>query len=239
MKSLLRLFTVSLIAAQVIGCGAKTVAVRPDAVAKVHTIVLIRIIEPAAYTAQDFGNPGMMFGAVGGAVAGSSAANATKSVNQVATNAGFTAGERLTGLLQEKLTLAGYDVRLVTASREKGHELLEKYDDVQASGADAILDIAIESIGYATEHPMLSPHWRPSAQIKVALVDSSTHNVIFADKYMYGYHNPFMSGTDLDAPEEFHFKDTEVLFADDARLVEGMQDSLQSIADRIVTTLKK
>jgi hypothetical protein len=48
-------------------------------------------------------------------------------------------------------------VKLIKVSREKGHELLEKYDAVNSEGADAILDIAIFSLGFATVHPVMSP----------------------------------------------------------------------------------
>ena len=239
MYRVLRSFVIFTVFALLSGCGADTVAVRPEATANMHTIALIRIKEPALYVAQDFGNPGMMFGAIGGAVAGSSSANAGKNVNQIASESGFSAGEQLTNLIQQKLTTAGYKVKLITVSREKAHKLLEKYDSVDATSADAIMDVAIESIGYATEHPMLSPYWRPASQVQVALVNSHTHDKIYAEKFMYGYHNPFMSGTDLDAPKEFQFKDKDALFADSTRLVDGMQESLDSVADHIVTALKK
>jgi hypothetical protein len=239
MKALTQLFVMGLLALMMAGCGSNKVTVRPETTSHVRTIALIKVDEPKAYVAQDFGNPGMMFGAVGGAVAGSSSANAGKSVNQIASEANFSAGQRLTTLLQQRLTAVGYKVKLVEVTREKGHELLEKYDSVDVTGTDAILDIAIVSVGYATEHPMMSPHWRPASQIKVAMLDSRKHNTIFADKYMYGYHNPFMSGTDLDAPKAYHFDDKEMLFKDSKKLLDGMEQSLIAVADQIASTLKK
>lgn len=239
MYTVKRLFVIGLLAMMIAGCGASKVAVRPDATSNIHTIALITIDEPKAYVAQDFGNPGVMFGAVGGVIAGSSSANAGKSVNQIAAEAGFSAGQRLTSLLQEKLSSVGYQVKLIKVSREKGHELLEKYDAVNSKGADAILDIAIFSLGYATEHPVMSPHWRPASQIKVAMLDSRNHNTIFADKYMYGYHNPFMSGTDINAPKAYQFEDKEALFKDSKKLVDGMEHSLVAVADKIAGALKK
>ena len=69
MYTVKRLFMIGLLAMMIAGCGASKVTVRPDATSNIHTIALITIDEPKAYVAQDFGNPGMMFGAVGGAVA--------------------------------------------------------------------------------------------------------------------------------------------------------------------------
>lgn len=56
---------------------------------------------------------------------------------------------------------------------------------------------------------------------------------------MYGYHNPFMSGTDLDAPEAYHFDNKEALFASSERIVAGIKDSVEAVADQIQRNLKK
>jgi hypothetical protein len=223
----------------VAGCGTTKVAVKPEATTKVHTIALIEIGEPDAYIAQDFGNPGAMFGAVGGAVAGASSANAGKSVNQVVAHANYQAGAHLTASLEQKLAGLGYRVNRVSVPREQKQKLLERYDSVPATDADAILDVAIESIGYATEHPMFSPHWRPASQVKVALVDSRTGEKLYAEKFMYGYHNPLMSGTDIEAPESYRFKNKAELFADDEKLVSGIQQSVEAVADEVGNNLKK
>ncbi len=221
------------------GCGASKMAVRPDATAQIQRIALITVQEPAAYTAQDFGNPGMMFGAIGGAVAGSSSANAGKSVNQIAQDADYRAGSQLTNELKARLNNAGYQVELITLTREKENKLLENYQSIDAAGADAVLDVVIENIGYATEHPMLSPHWRPSSQIRVAMVKANSGEKIYSEKFMYGYHNPFISGTDLDAPKEYHFKNKEQLFADGDKLIAGMQKSIVEVAQQVQENLKK
>ncbi len=239
MKSNSNILGLTLATALLAGCSAGQVAVRPDATANIHTVALITVSEPQAYVAQDFGNPGMMFGAVGGAVAGASSANAGKNLDQIASEAGFAAGDALTRSLQQQLAAAGYEVKLISVPRDNGGKLLKSYDTVDAADADAILDVAIESIGYATEHPMFSPHWRPAAQVHVALVDSRTHSRLYGEKFMYGYHNPLMSGTDLEAPETYHFESKDVLFSDSARLVDGMQDSVAAVTGQIAQKLKK
>jgi len=221
------------------GCASSPVAMRPESTAQINSVALIRVSEPAAYVANDFGNPGMMFGAVGGAVAGASADSAGNRLAGVIKDSGFTAGEELTQSLQDRLTAAGYQVRVVTAEREKTGKLMKDYDKVDATGADAILDVAIESIGYATEHPMFSPFWRPAAVVYVALVDARTHEKLYGEKFMYGYHNPLMSGTDLDSPDQFHFKDKDSLFADSTKVVDGMQDSLNAVTLKVAGNLAK
>ena len=239
MKGLLR-FTVLLAAISVLAaCGTTQMAVKPEATANVQTIALIKVDEPVSYTAQDFGNPGMMFGAVGGVVAGASTADATKTVHQVVVDANYDAGDHFTRLLKEKLSAAGYQVDIVAVRREKKHKLLENYDSVNTAGADAVLDVAIQSIGYATEHPMFSPHWRPASQVKVALIDVRTGETVYSEKFMYGYHNPFMSGTDIEAPETYHFGSAKELFSDNEQLVSGIQHSVEAVTDQVQQNLQK
>lgn len=221
------------------GCGTAPVAMRPDAISKIKTVALITVSEPQAYVANDFGNPGVMFGAVGGIVAGASSANAGKNINQIAQGAGYTAGENFTRSMQAQLIKAGYSVSVIEVLREKPGELLGSYESIDAKGADAILDLAIQSIGYATEHPMFSPHWRPASIVNVALVDTRTREKLYSEKFMYGYHNPFMSGTDLDAPKAHHFKDKNSLFADSNKLIAGMQDSVSAVTHKVAENLSR
>lgn len=239
MTGLIRFPAIIAMLALLAGCGTTNVAVRPEATQHVNTVAIIRVSEPDAYVANDFGNPGLMFGAVGGAVAGASSANAGKNLHQIVTDAHYSAGEHFTNLLRERLAAAGYQVRLIEVPREKKGKLLEDYASVDAAGADAVLDLAIESIGYATEHPIFSPFWRPASQVKVALVDSRSGTKVYSEKFMYGLHNPFMSGTDLDAPESYRFNSKDELFADSGKLVSGIQDSVKAVVERIEQNLKK
>lgn len=221
------------------GCGSAPVAMRPDTTSRIKTVALITVSEPQAYVANDFGNPGMMFGAVGGIVAGTSSANAGMSLNQIAQGAGYAAGEDFTRSMQTLLTKAGYSVSVIKVPREKTSELLSTYESVDSGGADAVMDLAIQSMGYATEHPMFSPHWRPASIVHVALVDSRTREMLYSEKFMYGYHNPFMSGTNLDAPKTYHFKDKDSLFADSIKLVDGMKDSVNAVTRKVAEKLSK
>ena len=230
---------VSAAAALLAGCSAGTVALRPETANSIQKVALLTVAEPVAYVANDFGSPGAMPGGIGGAVAGISSANAGKGLQPIIEESGFTAGEQTTRSMQEEPTAAGYNVTLVSVSREEPGKLLESYDGIDVAGADAFLDVAIESMAYATGHPLLSPYWRPASVVHVALVDSRTHEKLYSEKFMYGYHNPFMSGTDLDAPDNFHFKNRESLFADSTRLVSGMQDSVSAVSRQVAGNLSR
>jgi hypothetical protein len=239
MKLLKKLTTLLAGTALLTGCATGTVVVKPELKAQVRSVALIRVAEPPAYVANNFGNPGMMFGAVGGAVAGAGAMTVGEKLTQTARGAGFSAAERYTAALEARLRASGYEVRVVEAPRARPDKLIDDYAAVDAQGADAIMDVALESFGYATEHPMFSPHWRPAAQVRVALVTRATQTVVYQEKFMYGYHNPLMSGTNLDAPEIYRFKNREALFADESQLVAGMNDAVDAVVKSVGDALAK
>lgn len=238
MKNVCLAFILLLAVVTLSGCGATMVAIKPDAISKVKSIALIEAGEPQTYVGNDFGNPGAAFGAIGGIAVAKSSNNAIKSINQVVKKEGFLAGQYLTESLQEELTALGYQVKLIKVLREKTFELLDSYESVKTEGADAVLDVAIKSIGYATEHPLLSPHWRPASVIEISLVSSLNNEKIYTEKFMYGYHNPFMSGTDLDAPKAYHHSNKESMFSDDKLLIEGMQDSVTAVVEAVSQRLQ-
>lgn len=221
------------------GCGPAQVAVKPDALNQVREIALVRVAEPPGYIAGDFGNPGVMFGAIGGVVAGVSSANAGKTVDDLARAANFKAGARLTELLRAGLIAKGYQVRVVDAAHPAPGKLLDDVSVVPAGTADTILDVAIQQIGYATEHPMFSPFWRPTAQVQVELTSRSNSQALYSEKFMYGYHNPFMSATDLDAPATYRFDNRDAMFADADKLVAGMDDAIRAVADAVVDKFQR
>lgn len=237
----LKTYLASLAAVAVLlsGCGTAPVALRPDVTSKIKTVALITVSEPQAYVANDYGHPGVMFGLVGGVVAGMSTVNAGKNLNQITQASGFTAGENLTRSMQDQLVKAGYKVSVIKVAHEKSGELLNSYESIDAGGADAILDLAIQNIGYATEHPMFSPHWRPASIVNVALVDTRTHEKLYSEKFMYGYHNPFMSGTNLDAPTTYQFQNKDSMFSDSNKLIAGMQDSVNAVTRKVAENLSK
>jgi hypothetical protein len=239
MKSISHTLTIFISVIILSACGTTQIALQLKEISKVQSIALIRVEEPAAYVGADWGNPGAMFGAIGGAFVGSSTAKTSKRINEITTEQNLKAGDRFTTLLSEKLSKIGYKVSLISIKREKPTKLLNDYTITKIDSADAILDIVIESIGYSTENAMTSSHWRPSSQIKVALVENSNKNVIYQEKFMYGYHNPFMSGTDIESPEEYHFKNKEELFTSKEKLIEGIITSIETVAEEIASRLSK
>ena len=234
-----KIFLTTLITCLLAACGSTQVMLSPESTANLQHITLIRVEEPAAYSGLDFGNIGMAFGAIGGAMAGTSSAKTGNNINQIAIEKSIKAGERLTQLLTDRLSTNGYKVTLTSAARDKKTELLDNYSDIDLGESDALMDIVIESIGYATENPITSRFWRPSSTIKVALIDSVTKQVIYSEKYMYGYHNPYISATDIDSPKAYHFRNKEALLSDSDKLAQGIVGSIEEVAAEIASRLKR
>ncbi|WP_428623012.1 hypothetical protein [Sedimenticola sp.] len=70
-------------------------------------------------------------------------------------------------------------------------------------------------------------------------MDSRSGERIYVEKFMCGYHNPFMSGTDIDAPKVYRFKNKEELFVDGDKLVSGIRDSVEAVVEKISANLDK
>lgn len=239
MQQLSRTFSLLLITLLVTACGTKTVAIKGGATANLQKIAIIKVDNPDIYAASDFGNIGLAFGALGAAGAGASTATKTERLTAIMQQEQFQFGEELTRLIQEMLTANHYQSSQVEIERTEMGKPLTDYSGITDQGVDAILDVALINVGYATEHPMLSPQWRPSAQLLVSLVDAKTHEVLLQEKVMYGYHNPFLSGTDVDAPKRFHFNDSDALFASAPQLVDGLKVSANILASHITGHIKR
>ena len=57
---------------------------------------------------------------------------------------------------------------------------------------------------------------------------------------MYGYHNPMMSATDLDAPPEYAYETQEEIFlAGIDNVLAGLKDATKSIASHVAIQLRK
>lgn len=222
------------------GCGAAPVQVDREALAGVRTVAIIKAAEPAEYTVINKGSLMAAAGAVGGAMMALDAKRNEKGLLGALARTRFSFADQLTADLQAALKARGYATRVVSAQRDKPRDLLDSYDQVQAAGAEGILDVAIPDVGYATQHWMTSSHWRPEARVFVGLYSPPAGKVVYRETFMYGYHNPLMSGTDLDAPTTYHFGDKSAMEgADDGTLIAGLRDASKTIAERVAERLTR
>lgn len=218
-------------------CAPSELSIKTEDKKSIKTIAILQIEKPQLRM-LNLGSAMGAMGAIGGALiaAGSESEKLYKMLNSKK----FSFQNQLTRDLQQQLKKAGYKTIVVKVPRPDSRELLDDYSKLRIKNADAILDVVVTNYGYVTEHFMFSPHWRPEARAYVALAKPMGSKVIYQDSMMYGYHNPFMSGVSLDAPEAFQFEEQEDVFkAGTPKIISGLKDASMKIALHISDALRK
>jgi len=127
-------------------------------------------------------------------------------------------------LLTEHLKAAGFNVITVPVERKKRYQVLRNYKALSVPNVDAYLDVAPLGVGYRQS---LNPYSTaeevgPYLCVVVRLVSARSKNILYADTIQYGWRKAKIEidGTDIDAPEQHVFENTE---AAGAALTEGAQ----------------
>lgn len=231
---LLNLFMLMFITA----CGAPdNISIKPETTKNIRTIAIIEA-EEAPLRMMNLGSGAAAFGAIGGAAI--AAGSKAEQLQIILKHESFDFSKQLVSDLKRSLASSGYKVSVIKANRKDKYKLMEDYSGVNSNGADAIIDVVITNIGYVTEHFMFSPEWRPESRVFIKMITSRDQQVIYQDTMMYGYHNPFMSGVDIDAPKQFQFENEESVFkAGNKIIVAGLKDASAKIAGHVGEALKK
>lgn len=221
------------------GCGATSILLKKEDKQNIKTIAIVKINQPT-YQMVNKGSGAAAFGAIGGALIGSEADSLTGRLNKVIKKQKFNLNKELEKQLSHELKRVGYKVHFIKMKHNKENELFESYKKIKYSKANAILDVIIVGAGYATTHFMFSPEWRPEVKVSIALGKPGQENLLYSETIMYGYHNIFMSATDLDAPKKYMFDEDEDVFkAGDKVVIAGLKNAVQAIAQQIANRLKK
>lgn len=220
------------------GCGGGKMVLKPDAINQVKTVALLQISEPS-YRMMNLGSPAGAMGAIGAVTIALNGKEAVKSIDGVIADNNFSFSDSLTNEITAQLEKSGFNVNVINVNRAE-NKLLEDYSGISTDGADALIDVVVSNAGYVTEHFMFSPEWRPEARVMISMRTTDNSETIYSETLMYGYHNPMMSGTDLEAAEEYKFEKKEAVFeAGDDVVLGGLRDATQSIASHIATQLRK
>lgn len=218
-------------------CAPSAVSIKAEDKKSIQTIAILEIEEPQLRM-LNLGSGMAAMGAIGGAAI--AAGSESEKLHKILQTNNFSFRKQLTQDLQQKLKSAGYKTMVVKVPREDSRSLLEDYSKLRIDGADAILDVVVTNYGYVTEHFMFSPHWRPEARVFVAMAKPMSSEAIYQDTMMYGYHNPFMSGANLDASKAFQFAEEEDVFSAGApKIISGLKDASGKVASHISKALQK
>lgn len=232
---------VGLAALALTGCGASTpVKVDSQAMSGIRTVAIIKATEPREYTVINKGSPAGAMGGVGGALIALDAQKNQKGLLGALARTKFSFADQLTADLEAALQAKGYKTKVVAVQRGEPHKLLGDYANLMTSDVDAVLDVATKGVGYATQHWMNSAFWRPEAYIQVGLYTRGAGAPVYEETFMYGYHNAFLSATDLDAPEAYRFPNKEAMeAAGDKVLIDGLKDASKAITTQVATKLAR
>ncbi|MDY0884512.1 hypothetical protein ACFPL7_04170 [Dongia soli] len=146
----------------------------------------------------------------------------------------LTLGADLSSALQADLQKLGYTVTVVSLAAARPGELSTDYSSLKGQ-ADAVLDLAIPSAGYAyrTWNP-----YEPAVMVRAQLTDLKTQRVLYSDIYSYARrHNG--GDTLLQPSSGYEFRSKDAVFKDPQRAANGIRSSVQPIAAQISTALKR
>lgn len=238
MRTIIKLCFSMLLLVTLTACGVTKVSIKPEVKQKIRTIAIVLPEEPPVRV-KNLGGLGNAFGAIGTGIQAAVEGDFLK-LDKTMRQKKFTYSRGMVTALRKELRKAGYKTKIVKIKRKEPGKLREDYSRLRVKGADALLDVVITNIGYVTENFVLSPEWRPESRAMFALSIPRQKETVYQETIMYGYHNPFMTGTEIDAPKKFQFNgEAEITKASKKTIISGLQDSINKIAAHVAEQLKK
>lgn len=220
----------ALACATLTGCvGASYKAYTPPADAASRTVVLLTPMNPPDYMLLNQGSGAKAFGLIGALADASGDRAKTHKVDDLLKADHFDFSSQFSETLRQKLTAAGYTVSIQKVDRNKPMAMA-KY----SGSAPSIIDTGVWHVGYANES-IADNDFRPAIKVDVQM--TSAGRTVYSEAVMYGYHNPFMKGTELDAPKDYYFDDFDRLVADPAKLRKGLDLGIDAITAHVVARL--
>lgn len=220
------------------GCaaGGGYQAYEPAQSTPITSVAILAPMTPVSYSLNNQGSGAKAFGLIGALVDSSGDMENAKKLDNLLKESGFDFGTAFTDAVKSELEADGYSVSIVEVERENSRA--EAGDDPALNDvrADALLDITVQAVGYANES-VVNNDFRPDIQVHVNLLSQATREKLYSETFMYGYSNPFMGGTDIDAPKDYYFDGHEQLFQDSEKVVEGLREGVDAVAARIAERL--
>jgi hypothetical protein len=219
--------------------GVPKTALRPEVKQSIKRIAMIELPEPSEYRFYPGQAPTtgalMMFGAIGGAIAGGIEESRTKDATTRFTAAAAPLKPDLTGLLfgelEKGLSGKGYTVVRVPPPPKKPDGSPD-YRSI-AGQFDAILATTFHG-GYHHDSRVIAPR----IAVFVELLSKDGMDRLFSDNYLYSSSAAgFGDIIRIEPDARFTFKSIEAVYGDATVPVDGMRTGTLKIAERIVGDL--
>lgn len=238
MLRVIKFSAVSLMLAYLTACASVDFkAFSPAPGQSIKTIGIVKNVDPNGYMINDFANPAFAFGAIGALAAMDDATSEIGQFNQLLKKKKFKAGTLFNQKLANALKKSGYRVKFLNIKNKESLKFIEDYSRFPTKGMDAYLDMTLTT-GYATVN-LFDNDYRPQIAVDVKLISAQSKEVLYSEQIMFGYHNPFMSATDIDAPEQYFFDNFSVFISKPDQVVAGLKSGISIVADHIGQQLRK
>lgn len=199
---------------------------------KIKTIGLVSVPNPPQYQGTNFSSPALLFGAIGGAVAGASAESRSTALTTLLRGASFDYGKRMEKALTSELEQAGYKVVPIALPRSSDRKFAEDFSTVDAYHVDALLDTSIFGVGYYDVN-FTDSAFRPAVNIQAHLISWPGRQPVFSETILFGYKNPFIPGAHIPAPSSYMSSNFDDVLHDRDHAIEGLDYGIAAVAAHI------
>jgi hypothetical protein len=228
-----------LVAAAIAGCSSfPTKEFNKDASPGLHSIAVAPIGMPDAPNIMIINAVGNSFGLVGALVEATRASNASKEAVSELSSGGFDYKTYFPAQVDSDLRTAGFRVTMLPGTRTAGDAAKFLATLPEASGADAVLDMYVNYLGYAAAGAK-SPY-RPAVHLEARLIDSKTQKVLFEDQI---YYNNFMPAAakkaiTIEPDPKAEFTDRTAMRAAPAEVSSYLRAAVDAVAAELGKQLK-
>lgn len=208
-----------------------------SAVRKIKKVAVVDAHEPPKYITLNFGHPGMIFGAIGGGMAGADMEAKGTRFTETIRGKGFNIATRLSEKVTENLSQNGYKVDRVPDTREeKDGKLILDYKAVKTD-ADAILNVTPTMVGYISTHGFNS--YIPAIGVIAEMVGKNGSDVIYREFFMYGWEPTAGQWVHVPAQTSYSFDSFQELIDQSTNAAAGLTAGADALSQRIAQDFPK
>ena len=193
----------------------------------------------AGPTALLASSPAQSFGLVGALVGAAIQANLDSKFRDSIAPQNFDGQAIFRTKMIAALKARGYEVVEASARTDRTDFLADSYGNLAADAKpDAYLDCIVARFGYVAAGVSDAAPYRPFLGLRCRMTQAGGSTVLMRDTIIY---NPLVNAAGfvgLSPDPAYVFTNSELLFADPAKAVMGMQDAIDRVTDALGTLLK-
>lgn len=184
-------------------------------------------------------SPAQSFGLVGALVGAAIQANLDSKFRDSIGSQTFDGEAMFRTRVFEALKARGYDVVEAGARTDRTEFIDGGYGNLAADAKpEAYLDCIVVRFGYVAAGVTDAAPYRPFLGLRCRMMQAGTGMVLLRDTIVY---NPLVNAAGfvgISPDPAYVFTNSELLFADPAKAVKGMQDAIDKVTDALGTLLK-